>query len=71
MLHVQVHDCVCWHHIGIEIRHDDQRAADHQRDDKHAESERQHVVGVIRSRRDVKEEHEVDAHLGDGEYGKA
>ena len=43
----------------------------HQEDDEHAKRERQHVVGVVRSGGDVQEEDQVNAHLGDGEHGKA
>jgi hypothetical protein len=31
----------------------------------------QHVVGVVRSGRDVQEKDQVNAHLGDSEHGKA
>ena len=37
-------------------------------DDQHAEGQRQHVVGVVRRRGDVQEEHQVHAHLGDGQH---
>ena len=37
-------------------------------DDKHAEGQRQHVVGVVRAGGDVQEEHQMHAHLGDGEH---
>ena len=41
-----------------------------QEHDENAERQRQHVVGVVRPGRDVQEEHQMNAHLGDGEDGK-
>jgi hypothetical protein len=45
-----------------------QRAGDNERDDVDAESERQHVISVIRIRADVQEEYEMHAHLRDREH---
>ena len=53
--------------LAFEMVHDPQRAGDDDPDDQHAEGERQRVVGVVGTGRDVQEEGEMHAHLGDGE----
>src|SRR6266436_7954550 len=40
-------------HVVVEVVHDPERAADDQRDDQHAESERHGIVGIVRGRREV------------------
>jgi hypothetical protein len=39
-----------WQHVVVEVGHDPERAADHQRHDQHAEGKGQDVVGVVRAR---------------------
>ena len=68
---MQIHQLGRRHHVVVQIGHDPQRAGDDQEHDEHAERQRQHVVGVVRPGGDVQEEDQVNAHLGDGEDGKA
>ena len=69
--HVQIHQLRRRHHVAVEIGHDPQRAGDDQDHREDAERQRQHIVGVVRPGRDVQEEDQVDAHLGDGEHDEA
>ena len=71
MLHLQIHQLGHGHHVVVQICHDPERSGNDQEHDEQAEGERQHVVGVVRSGRDVQEKDQVNAHLGDGEDGKA
>jgi hypothetical protein len=56
-----------FHHVpsfSFRFCHDRERADDDQEYDEHAERERQNIVGTVRSRRDVKEEHQVHSDGG-------
>src|SRR6516162_486383 len=65
---LHLHHLMHRHHVLAEVVHDPQRSADHQRDDEHAERQRQNVVGVVGSRGDVQKENQMHAHLRDGEH---
>src|SRR5215472_466314 len=67
---LHLHHLVHRRHILVEVIHDPERAGDHQRDDQDAERQRQHVVGVVRSRVDVQEENQMHAHLRDSEHNQ-
>ena len=67
MLHVQIHQVCRWHHVIVQICHDEKRSDDHQGDNQHTERQRHHVVGVVRPRGDMQEEDKMDPHLRDGE----
>jgi integrase/recombinase XerD len=69
--HLQVHQLCRRHHVVVQIRHDQKRSDDDQGDDQHTERQRHHVVGVVRPRGDMQEEHQVDAHLRDREDRQA
>src|SRR6266403_1672806 len=69
-LPLHLHDLVHWHHVVVEVCHDPDRSADHKEDDQDPERQRQHVVGVVRPRGDVQEEHQMHAHLRDRQYHK-
>jgi hypothetical protein len=56
VLHMQIHELGRGHHVVVQIRHDPERAGDHQGYDEHAKRERQYVVGIVRTGRDVQEE---------------
>jgi hypothetical protein len=45
--------------VGVQRVHDPERAGDDERDDEDAESERQHVISVIRVRADMQEENKM------------
>ena len=68
VLHTHAHRLGRRHqHVLVQIGHDPHRAGDHHEYDEHAEGERQDIVGAFRPGGDVQEEHQVNAHLGDGE----
>jgi hypothetical protein len=50
---MQVHQLGRQHQVVVQIGHDPQRAANHQRDDQHAKRQRQYVIGIVRSGGDV------------------
>src|ERR1700716_2650782 len=68
VLPLHLHDLIHRHHVVVEVRHDPERSAHHKKDDQDTEGERQHVVGVVGTRGDVQEEHQVDAHLRDRQH---
>jgi hypothetical protein len=54
------------HHILIQVGHDYERPSEHQDYDEHPERESEDIIGVVGSGGNVKEEHQVYSHLGDG-----
>src|SRR5436190_16779817 len=54
-------------HVTVEVIHDPKRAPNEQRNDQHPESQRKHVIGVVRSSGDVQKENEMHANLRDSE----
>src|SRR5215471_10058518 len=44
---LHLHHLLHRHQVLVEVIHDPQRSADHQRNGEHAERQRQHVVGVV------------------------
>src|SRR5258708_3160018 len=67
---VDLHDLVHRHLVVVEVCHDPDRSADHKESDQDPERQRQHVVGVVRPRGDVQEEHQMHAHLSDRQHHK-
>src|ERR1700710_2854654 len=49
---LHLHHLFHGNHVLVEVGHDPQRTADDQRDDQDAESQCQHIVGVVWRRRD-------------------
>ena len=65
---LHLHDLLHRHHVVVQvamIHSDPAMTSEH---DQHAEGQRQDVVDVVGAGRDVEEEDEVDAHLGDREH---
>jgi hypothetical protein len=52
-------DLICRHHVVVEIRHDPERSAHQKNDDQDAESQRQHVIGVVGGRGDMQKEYQM------------
>jgi hypothetical protein len=50
---MHIHELRRRHHIVVQIRHDAERARNDQEHDEHAKRERQYVISVVRSGRDV------------------
>jgi hypothetical protein len=67
-LSLHLHDLAHGHHVRVEMRHDPERAADHEKHDQKAERQSQYVVGVVGPGGDLKEEHQMDAHLRDRQH---
>jgi len=48
------------HHVAVEIGDDPDRAGDDEKDDQHAEGERQNIVGAVGAAAQMQKEDEVD-----------
>jgi len=58
------------HHIRVEVDHDPERTGNDKGHDQQAKDKCDDIIRVVRVGADIQEEHQVNAHLSDGQHGE-